>query len=572
MSAAQDSNTPTQPPHGGALRGLLLTPSSSTTTGRFGRMFRHVPVYEHDPKTLVALAATMIQPSEPDKPLITDEEDKDQNESTLDGELRLPAGYTYFGQFVDHDITFDPVSSLTRQNDPDALTDFRTPRFDLDSLYGGGPANQPYLYQQPDGVKLELGERRSDKPEFDGPDLPRGPNSRALIGDPRNDENLIVSQLQVAFIKFHNAVVDHVRLEPKNRSLDHDELFKLAQQTVRWHYQWVVIHDFLRRLVGRDVIDDILRGEVYLAPSGADEAGKQKKGYQLMISPHLLFYSWRERPFMPVEFSVAAYRFGHSMIRPSYLINDLVKPAVRDAERIPLFHQGGDDDLVVPPPAHGLRDLRGFGRLPEDAGVQWKYFLPIEHPKWPNEDGLPQPSYRIDTELSHPLGELPGTAPLLLADVDRAEAKSLAGRNLLRGRALGLPAGQDVARAMGIPPLTDDELLGDVEFNTELLADLKITEDEVRADLAGRAPLWFYILKEADCKAEGAHLGPVGGRIVAEVLIGLLVGDPLSYLSVDPTWRPNRDPETDLPGKTPATFTLTDIINVGLEAERGRST
>jgi len=182
-------------------------------------MFRRLPVYEHDPATLVALAGTMIQPlahGRLDEPLGTT--DGDENKSKIGGELRLPAGYTYFGQFVDHDITFDPVSSLMRQNDPDALTDFRTPRFDLDSLYGGGPSNQPYLYEQPEGIRLLL------RPG--GSDLQRNAQGRALIGDPRNDENLIVSQLQVAFIRFHNTVVELCRSD--DRKLRGDGLFKLA--------------------------------------------------------------------------------------------------------------------------------------------------------------------------------------------------------------------------------------------------------------------------------------------------------------------------------------------------------
>src|SRR3954469_23316898 len=241
---AEPSGSSVSPPtapafHGVLPRGLETTPSSSSTTGRFGRMFRNVPVLEHPVDALVALGRAMIEPVEAeglDKPLA--ETDADENEAKLpDGELRLPAGYTYFGQFVDHDITFDPVSSLTRQNDPDALTDFRTPRFDLDSLYGRGPSDQPYLYK-PDGVSLALAPG--------GIDLQRNGDGRALIGDPRNDENLIVSQLQVAFINFHNAIVTRER-SPKEKS---SELLRRAQQIVRWHYQWIVIHDFLPRITG----------------------------------------------------------------------------------------------------------------------------------------------------------------------------------------------------------------------------------------------------------------------------------------------------------------------------------
>ncbi len=500
-------------------------------TGRFGRMFRHLPVYQHQPESLVALGDAMIQALEDgklDKPLGV--EDDDENKSQLDGELRLPAGYTYFGQFVDHDITFDPVSSLGRQNDPEALVDFRTPRFDLDSLYGRGPADQPYLYQE-DGLHLAFGKDVSTEPAVSGPDLQRASNNRALTGDPRNDENLIVSQLQVAFYKFHNAVVDKVVTE--SPQLQPADQFKLAQLTVRWHYQWVVIHDFLRRLVGEDVIADILPDIVYRAP-GSNQTTRAAK---------LLFYSFHEQPFMPVEFSVAAYRYGHSMARPSYQINDFIPlPVVDNASRIPLFLRDG---------ATETNNLNGFRPLPTNWGIQWKYFLPAtKDAPGPNDAHLPQPSYKIDHELGHPLGALPAStaqAEQIFAGIDPAEAQVLAVRNLLRGRALGLPSGQDVARAMGIAPLDDEQL-----FEGITLA------DSARSDLNGHAPLWFYILREAEIEAASAGLGPVGGRIVAEVLIGLLDADPLSYLSVFPTWKPT------LESRVAGSYTLTDIINLGL--------
>ena len=520
--------TPTDPnPHGIVPRGLGTTPSSSTRAGRFGRMFRHVPVYEQRAESLAELGGKMVQGLEDgklDKPL--GERDDDENTTKLDRELRLPAGYTYFGQFVDHDITFDPVSSLVRQNDPNALRDFRTPCFDLDSLYGRGPADQPYLYD-PDGVHLAVGEDRSQDPRLRGPDLPRGPGERAIIGDPRNDENLIVSQLQVAFLLFHNRVVDQVAAD--HPQLGPTDILKLAQQQVRWHYQWTVIHDYLRRLVGEEVIADILRPEEYVAPLGSQSVPRDRR----------LFYLWKRAPFMPVEFSVAAYRFGHSIARPSYLINDDIQQPVSDtANRIPLFSQTGDP----------VKSLNGFRTLPRDHGIQWKYLLPgTNDALGPNDTHLPQPSYKLDVEIAHPLGALPDSVAEpeeIVPDQPPTIAQSLPVRNLIRGLRLGLPAGQDVARAMGITPLDDDQLLDDLNLS-----------DETRRDLEGAAPLWFYVLREAEVCAKGAHLGPVGGRIVAEVLIGLLSGDPLSYLGVNPAWTPT------LPSRLKGRFTLTDLIN-----------
>jgi hypothetical protein len=543
-------------PHGALPpRGLERASQSSLKTGRFGRMFRNLPVYQHRRETLIELGGLMIQPvpappEKIDEPIGTP--DDDENRAKQGGQLRLPAGYTYFGQFVDHDITFDPVSSLTRQNDPDGLTDFRTPRYDLDSVYGRGPSDQPYLYDS-DELHLLLGESVDpEEPAFAGPDLVRVPagattdgRRRALVGDPRNDENLIVSQLQAAIIRFHNRVLDH--LGPKNTHLGKDDLFKLVQKTVRWHYQWVVVHDFLVRLVGEPVIDDILHRDHYTIPSGNGAAPPET-----FFTPRLRFYSWENEPFMPVEFSVAAYRYGHSMVRPSYLINDFAKtfPALPDVNRIRIFRPGGTQ----------FQHLNGFRPLPPKWGVQWKYFLTgIHDAPGPDDAHLPQPSYRIDTELANALGALPASIAGpedMGAGAPPSVAQILAVRNLLRGLELGLPSGQEVARAMGLEPLDDAVLLADPVGGP--------LSPAAKADLAGNAPLWFYVLREAEHATHGAHLGPVGGRIVAEVLIGLLVGDPLSYINVAPGWKP------ELPGAAaPGRYTLSDLVNFA-NADRPR--
>jgi hypothetical protein len=212
----------------------------------------------------------------------------------------IPSGYTYFAQFVDHDITFDPASVLERANDPDGLHNFRTPRFDLDSLYGGGQAQSPFLYDEEDPVKLLVGHNTATIHEPE--DLPRNQQGRALIVDPRNDVHVIVSQLHLAFIRFHNAVVDHLRDQFHPEAELADEVRRLTC----WHYQWVVIHDFVKRLVGPDVLAEVLVED------------KRTKGWKA----DLRFYTWRNTPFMPVEFSAAAYRFGHSMVRAGYKLND----------------------------------------------------------------------------------------------------------------------------------------------------------------------------------------------------------------------------------------------------------
>ncbi|WP_348789019.1 heme peroxidase family protein [Leifsonia sp. NPDC080035] len=512
--------------HGGPQpRGLESTPESSFDGGRYGRMFRDLPTYDVADGSLVDLGKAMIQPPEPAKELGVP--DEDENTAKLGGELRLPAGYTYFGQFIDHDITFDPASSLTRQNDPNAIVNFRTPKFDLDSLYGRGPSDQPYLYS--DGIHLALGQSVSDS--LGGPDLPRAANGRAIIGDPRNDENVIVSQLQSVFLRFHNAVVDRVAAEfPGWSAADH---LKHAQRLVRWHYQWAVVHDYLPRLVGADVVADILPDEGYLT-SPATHVSQQR--------PKLRFYHYRKSPFMPLEFSVAAYRFGHSIVRPSYFINGTARPdpAIDGAQRIPIF---------TPDMSHDRGGLNGFKTLPAFWGVDWTFLLPRITGSDPADATLPQPSYKLDAEIATPLRALPASvaAPELVTPAGGADlAQSLAIRNLLRGKRLGLPSGEDVSRAMGIEPLTPTQVFDGVHL-------AETTVD----DLSGRTPLWYYILKESEVRAAGECLGPVGGRIVAEVLIGLLAGDHLSYLSVEPNWRPSLGP-------VEGEFTLSDVVNLAL--------
>ena len=356
--------------------------------------------------------------------------------------------------------------------------------------------------------------------------------------------------------------------------------FKRAQQLVRWHYQWVVVHDFLRRIVGDDpfrpadgVIADILK------PTSFRTAG----GKHDLIRPHLLFYDWIERPFMPVEFAVAAYRFGHSAIRPSYHINSTLQngqfsrehdiPQTRaKAFRIPIF--------TDTPTA--TDSLGGFQAIPKDWGVDWNFFLHLGAKK----QDLPQPSYKIDTSIANPLGLMPdrvtGPESLDAAFSDKV-AKALPVRNLIRGLRLGIPAGEHVASGMGLP------LNGDIKITEKLLRGaarpanpaLGIEPQQVELavkDLIGDGkrrqltPLWYYVLHEAELQigknnkgedVKGAHLGPVGGRIVAEVLIGLLYGDPFSFLNVEPNWTPTlprRDDSEDGP------YTLADLVKFAIGA------
>jgi hypothetical protein len=459
-------------------------------------MFRRLPVFEVQEDDLRALADSMTQAGPTDNP-------------------NIPAGFTYLGQFVDHDITHDVSSSLQRMNDPEGLVNFRTPRFDLDSLYGRGPVETPFLYDQadPDNAKLLLGRviNNEGEREENQHDLPRndfreptGPQDRALIGDMRNDENTFVSQLHLLFIKFHNMVVDKVRDD--RPGLEGDDLFKETQRIVRWHYQWVVVFDFLERTVPGGMLDKLLVG---------DEDGLRKV--------RLKFYDFKKQPFMPVEFSGAAYRFGHSQVRGRYSINT----TVRNVETFKPAHELPPRDDVF---AFRTADFRGFRGLPPFWTVSWPFFFELE-----GAEEVLQPSLKIDPKISGPLTDaLPG------ADHQDEDNRSLPRRNLLRGRALGLPSGQRVARAMGVPKrsiLSRDDLG---------------LEDELADKFGDETPLWYYVLREAEVQQNGERLGEVGGRIVAEVLLGLLDGDPLSFLSVEPNWTPELAEDGE--------FTMADLI------------
>jgi hypothetical protein len=535
--------------HGGGLRGADVGKRSSIFEGRFGRMFRELPPAAHSIEALKRLGEAMTADPELDEesqlPAAAPETAKHiQDDEENAG---IAAGYTYFGQFIDHDITFDPASSLMQQNDPDALTDFRTPRLDLDSLYGRGPAEQPYLYQ---GDKLRLGRplfeldtpsRANDVPRFHDPQAPDGPH-RALIGDKRNDENVIVSQMQAAFPKLHNRLGTHPDMGVKPR-------FEEVQRIVRWHYQYVVVNDFLVRICGADMVDDIL-------PHRHEDAPAWKK------KPNLRFFHWRNGPYMPIEFASAAYRFGHSMVRPIYRLNTRLK--------------GGDDpaEATADEVKRGLagrffvfagvqrRGLNGFDEFPKEWAIDWSLFFDIRGSGKKGWKERAQPAYKIDTSLVNPLGFLPEFSktvpqepPLTIEQlqgqpVDAAnDPANLAVRNLLRGRAMSLPSGQSVARAMGLEPIDDQDLRVGKAIVDELKDAPTLTS--IDASFADNAPLWYYVLAEAQhhwlMKATGPngkgdeeplHLGPVGGRIVAETLIGLIAGDGHSYLAQDPNWVP----------------------------------
>jgi hypothetical protein len=422
--------------------------------GRFGLLFKKLPAYQPPDDLLGSLARSMADPRPPGQ----DPSDHDQWDNP-----DITAGYTFFGQFVDHDITRDPTPMPQQRTDPHGLKNFDSPMFDLGSVYGRGPALDPQLYDAERPGYLAVA-------EHDGLyDLPRAPDGTAYLGDPRNDENLIIAQLHVAFLKFHNALMDQ------------GLVFAEAQRQTVWHYQWLIVEEFLPRICGSKIVDMLMA------------LGSKIPWYKPKSTV---------RPMIPIEFSVAAYRFGHSMVRPEYEMND--------AHTFPIFPFPGDP----------RDDLRGSRPIPSGHRADWTYFFDV--PGRSRPDGL-NFARLIDTRLAMPLHGLPSTVVAL----DQTPLyTNLGERNLLRGKRLGLAAGQDVARSLLQKPLTN--------------AELGLTD----ARWGGKAPLWFYVLKESELKQNGRRLGPTGATLVAGTLLTLLFLDRTSYVHVKPAWKPSTTPFT----------------------------
>ena len=394
------------------------------------------------------------------------------------------AGTTFVAQFLDHDLTRDAGSTLGKPTSLTKSLNLRTPSFDLDSVYGGDPRTSPELYSSNTGYfRVESGGLFED--------LPRSSNGSAIISDPRNDENLMLSGIQVAMLKFHNNMMDAVNIRP-HKNL---KAFKEAQRLVQWHWQWLIVNQFLPQFVGQAMVDDVFGN-----------------GFQI----------WQTRNAqIPVEFSTAAYRFGHSMVRPSYRAN------LAGDNGDPFFAFVFDPDSQGQPDPN---DLTG-GRRSERRFIGWQTFFDFN-------DGEVRPNKRIDTNISSALMNLP------IPTIDSPHGggpigpRSLPTRNFLRHITWGIPSGQDIAQQIGAAPLSP----GDLQDAADIYA-----------PLGESTPLFFYILREADVVADGLHLGPVGGRIVAETFLALLRMNSNSYLAQQPNWKPTLPFEGDR-------FDMTDLL------------
>jgi hypothetical protein len=422
---------------------LALTTVSAKQSTDFGRMFPDLPAFQPDDQLLVDLALAM----------------KDPNAAINDNPNGTPSGFTYLGQFLDHDLTLDATPLGDANIDIDAMVNGRTAKLDLDSMYGGGQVGSPQLY---DGAKFKF----SNPNGFE--DLQRTGTGQAVLIEGRNDENLVIAQLHIAFQKFHNALID--------QGLS----FSDAQRTVRWHWQWIVVHDFLPHIVGQDTVDALI------AHNGA---GKPRFNG--------VFYDAgdKKRPMMPIEFSAAAYRFGHSMVRLAYVL------PTGSTTKTQVFNATGTD-------------LHGSRPIPPNLKIDFNNFFDIPGHAIPAGRNV---SRKIDALISASLYNLP-IGPVV--PPDPPAVISLAERNLLRGKRLGLSSYQDVAEAMGITPYTN--------------AQLGLTDP----DWGGKAPLWFGILKESELAENGTRLGPTGRQIVAEVIIGIIDADKDSYFHSPQAWSP----------------------------------
>jgi heme peroxidase len=433
----------------------------------------------------------------------------------------IPAGFTYLGQFVDHDLSFDRTAVMLGELiTPPELIQARSPKLDLDSLYGAGPDDlASERFYESDGLHLKTGEALDPGGGLmDGFDLPRGAGNtakkkrRAIIPDPRNDENLAVAQTHLAFIRFHNRVVDTLPA-----SVPPSKRFTRARGIVTRHYQWMLRTDYLPRICAPGVVNDVF--------------GNGRKAFEVDAPP-------TQVPTMPIEFSVAAFRLGHSMIRRAYNWNKIFDNGTGTLDYLFIFSAGGGD-------LGGLQRLDGtwvadFRRL-YDFSEANRSDLVVPPSKF-------NVAMRIDTKLTDPLRTLPGFP---------SGEDNLAFRNLERARMVRLATGQQMAaflrrKGLNVTKLTAAEIR---EGNGGVTLD-DLTKAQ-RDDLVKKTPLWFYLLREAELN--DGRLKGVGARIVAETFHRAMEGSRFSIVR-DPTWRPSLGPIR-------STFRMVDLL---LFAFRGR--
>jgi hypothetical protein len=486
------------------------TPVNTVSAGfesqyNYGLMFRNptLPGHKPEPDALIELGLAM------------------KESRKLTRNLKIPAGYTYLGQLIAHDVTFfeSEINLLRGFLSTEELKSKSSPSLDLNCLYGLGPeleSKHPSgrrIYEE-DGIRLKVGRTKRDNiinatyPH----ELPRGHNPQKLeeatIADPRNDENLIIAQTHLALTYFHNAVVDRL-----SGVFSGDRLFKEAQKKVIQHYQWMILHDYLPRIVQANILKEVLR-----------------EG-----SRHFVLRS-HEALFMPVEFAFAAFRFGHTLIRDKYEWNRIFQSAH------PGIRQATFSDLSSRASAGRGTILAGELILPSSWIIDWTRFYDFSRIPGVTNNPLSNFARKIGASLAGPLMEITAPGP------GGRQFRSLAALDLLRGLTVGLPSGQSVAERLEIKSALNEEEIA-VGPHREVLK---------RHKLHCQTPLWYYILKEAKVRNRGCRLGPVGSRIIAEVLVGLIKASEHSILADGASgrnrWRP------DLGPIIPTRFQMPDML------------
>ncbi len=458
---------------------------------RYCRLFRQSEEPPPDVRSLAALGEAMA------------------TEDTLTrarDDSRIPAGYTYLGHLLAHDLTFDrtqglPVDAL----DVEQLENGRSPFVDLESIYGSGPESAHHELYEPDGVRMKLGPVKGTS-SVRWNDLPRRDDGSAIIVDERNDENLTTAQTLVAFLQFHNQVADFLdRCRSGGKTT-----FGEIRACVLQHFQSIILHDLVWRLVPDSTYNDVLTN------------GRK------IFYPYGLKYG--ERPALPIEFALAAFRLGHSMVRSSYRWND----EKQNASLAQLFELTGRNSST------------GFKALAEEWIIDWHNFYDFSMIEGPARRKEINFSRKIDTRITGHLGRLPA------GERRHGEPPNLAARDLLRGRCFKLPSGQQAAEECSrdygvyVGCLSANEICGMLD---------RATRDVLRKHLLHeRTPLWFYILAESEVEQKGERLGRLGGRIVMEVLHGLIEFGPNSILR-DKQWRPT------LPASRSDMFLMPDLLH-----------
>jgi hypothetical protein len=524
-----------------AASGPTASDAQPATPMCFGKMFPNLKPFTYSDQASADLANAMENPT-PDAP--------GTDQGTPDDSPTLPAEFTYLGQFIDHNLDFDETPSPTAALDPSTLTNFETFRFDLNNVFGDGPTVDPQLYAADHKHLLVSGTLGTPQangfPTVTGNngvfDLSRNANGTANIVEPRDDENQILSQISAAFVAFYNDFVDQGMSYAQARQLTED------------YYQEIVLTDVLPHFVGQSTINKYLT-------FGADGAAH-------VNTPNL-----PNADFTPIEFSVGAYRFGHSLVRNEYHINDILPPPGPDFDdNVPIFNdatfqfgdltggaplQGPAADAAGNCTAAGAAQSTMLCELPTNHQIEWKYFVPGINADTAlstqncvagggtiingacTDPGInfaraTQPTISPNL-FTLPAFTIPGCADA--ADPICNGSADLISRDFSRGNFDGLASGQEIARALDCHAIPAPQInpTQDAVFNTG-------------------TPLLYYVLAEA--KQAHATLGCVGGSIVAQTFIQVLWDTPNSILHT------NFHPDPSLTPLAPETpkFSFGDLL------------